>query len=408
MKVKNVLLFATLFAITLTLGCVGPDGSFCGNGICEDSECEVSCPEDCLQQEGSTASDGTTGDDQQGTTGDDQQPTVVDNSEQEEYFSDFFATCDVGVYDYSAPDYYFNGFFDYNDGRLTFWDSIFFDSEPEYEIDITPGGLIITPLSELAYEMYDYLPMHNLTVYTNATVVIDESSGNITTVNDTRPHEENTTWTVVYYGRNSSIVIQRDGHGLGNVSCGPASGTSLIDQINRSLNGTLVHSGNQSVINILRDRMNTTLGRGSTVWKVGTGILDFLNESGLAGNYTVKLIGNYTYANGSAWHGGTRVAGSNITWRSDSNITWIDYITELFLTEEFVVLRIVRTSDGQGHFVTADDLRLTSNAVFRRFISFMDPWDGDLKETELVGNCVQVWGTEWCIKDMISVSPVNP
>jgi len=37
----------------------------------------------------------------------------------------------------------------------------------------------------------------------------------------------------------------------------------------------------------------------------------------------------------------------------------------------------------------------------------MDPWDGNIKEIELVGRCIQLWGNQWCIEDMISVSPVN-
>jgi len=219
--------------------------------------------------------------------------------------------------------------------------------------------------------------------------------------------------TLVYHNKNVSITVQRDGHTLGNVSCGPASGTSLIDRLNKTLNGGLTHPGPNSTINVLRNKMGTSQPDGTTVWGVARGLARFLNQSGLSGNYSITYFGNYTFANGTPWSGGTVVEGTNVSWKYDNNITWNDYIREIFLTDEEVILLIRNTATGGGHFVTGSDLRIEATLAelqagqFRRFISFMDPWDGNIKEIELVGRCIQLWGNQWCIEDLISVSPVN-
>lgn len=332
-------------------------------------------------------------------------PPEEPEEEPEEYFSNFYATCQVGdTSGYPPPEIYYQTELTYVDGKLIINDV--YPPVGDLTLYLEPTGLHLFANTENGYLALDELVLYNLTVHANWTIDINATAivpaeGNRTNITDD---------TLVFHTKNTSTVVQRDGHALGNVSCGPASGTSLVNQINKTLNGTLVHSGNESVINVLRNKMNTNAGTGTSVWGIVRGLARFLNQSGLLGNYSIKYFGNYTYANGTAWNGNTSVEGTGITWRNDDNITWIDYIRELFLTDEHVILRIVRTSDGQGHFVTGDDLRIRGDVAtgeFHRFISFMDPWDGDIKEVELTGNCVTVWGDEWCIKDLISVSPVE-
>lgn len=329
----------------------------------------------------------------------------IEEPEPEEYFSNFYAACQVGdTSDYPAPEIYYQTELTYVDGKLIIND--LFPPEGDLTLYLMPTGVYLYANTENGSVALNELVLHDLTIQANWTIDINATGivpveGNRTNVTDD---------TLVFHTKNTSIVIQRDGHTLGNVSCGPASGTALIDQINRTLNGALIHPGNESVINVLRNKMNIEAGKGTTLWGLVRGLARFLNQSGLSGNYSITYFGNYTYLNGTAWNGNTNVEGTDIKWRSDDNITWIDYIRELFLTDEHVILLIVRTSDGQGHFVTGDDLRIrgdVSTGEFHRFISFMDPWDGDIKEVELTGNCVTIWGDEWCIKDMISVSPVE-
>jgi hypothetical protein len=188
------------------------------------------------------------------------------------------------------------------------------------------------------------------------------------------------------------------------VSCGPASGTAVVDQINKSMNGTLVHPGNESVINVLRRKMGTT-GNGTKLWDLASGLAEFLAQAGQGGKYRIKVFGNYTFPNGTAWNGGYIENGTQINWTSVPRVSWVKYFMEFYIDSEHVIFFLKRTSDGQQHAVTADNVRMTAT---KNYISFMDPWDGDIKEHEVDANsCMTLWNQQWCINHMISISPIE-
>jgi hypothetical protein len=402
MKVElGLILISSL--VVFSLGCTlfdQPSSAYCGDGNCDPGECEVTCPADCATSIGSDAT-GTTGDETGGTTtgnetsGETAAPAPVETP------GDPNIQCQVGEHEpsWAPPEIYYNTYFMFNDGYLSILDD--WANEPDFYMTVQPCGQHIYPMSPLGFEMMDHLNPNMFTLEGNFVYGVNDSG--VTVVADNRANNTIDN-TIIYHGRNTTVVVQRDGNALGNVSCGPASGTAVVDQINKSMNGTLVHPGNESVINVLRRKMGTT-GNGTKLWDLASGLAEFLAQAGQGGKYRIKVFGNYTFPNGTAWNGGYIENGTQINWTSVPRVSWVKYFMEFYIDSEHVIFFLKRTSDGQQHAVTADNVRMTAT---KNYISFMDPWDGDIKEHEVDANsCMTLWNQQWCINHMISISPIE-
>lgn len=157
----------------------------------------------------------------------------------------------------------------------------------------------------------------------------------------------------------------------GNGSCGPTAVGMGIDYWNRNVSSL---SRNMSIFNVtdqLHRLMNTT-ANGTTLRDLVNGTTAWINGSGKARNLTVTVYAS----NGTKNYTG-QFNGVNTTVMNNSNVSFGEIFHEFATKDEFIVL------NAKNHYVVVFAIDQNVNSNGNHNIALVDPWTGEVTETEL-------------------------
>ncbi|MFH1072258.1 MAG: hypothetical protein V1743_02405 [Nanoarchaeota archaeon] len=200
---------------------------------------------------------------------------------------------------------------------------------------------------------------------------------------------------------------------LGNVSCGPASGASVIQKLNQTFPGITNMSTNQ-LIETLRNLTVTRNNSGTSTNNLVLALIELLRNTSYLNNISIRWYTNTSLTNTSRT---ISYKGKNFTMvKTNPSPDINNLITEFITNNEYVILSTRSETYGYNHYMVLEDLSQHPNADGSYNISFMDPW-GDGENTGTAGTAYgtkdgtahdghfHMQGETFIILSMITISP---
>ncbi|MFH1072259.1 MAG: hypothetical protein V1743_02410 [Nanoarchaeota archaeon] len=199
---------------------------------------------------------------------------------------------------------------------------------------------------------------------------------------------------------------------LSNVSCGAASGTSVLQKLNQSLPG-LVNMSGTKLIEELRNR-SLISKNGINERNLILAMIELILQSKYKDDVTIHWYANTAFTNTSR---NFTYLNKTVTVFKTNIYPNVSVIHDEFYTKhEHTMVCVESFTFGYKHFMVLEDFEHTANANGKYNISFMDPWgDGQTPGSagtiygEMAYDGVFTLGNETLqIKEVITFSPNAP